>query len=210
MDRRRNEIMAVLAKWENDDAVAALRAIRAAALIRSKHVTQLSGVLLTNGVAVASDGYCLITVPLVDYHGGPDVMIPDGIITQLEKIKLTKKTRPGSFSILDDDQAIIVGWWAVGSTPNVITAPKTTIDQFPSWQRLVPPPEDWKITSTAPALLSAELLSRVGKVAAELDDPEALVQLRHMPSPEQGTLWSLHTRLGEVMWVQMPVVKQAK
>jgi len=199
--------MAVLAKWENDAAAAALRAIRAAALIRRKDVAQLSGVLLTNGIAVASDGYCLITVPL-DYQG-PDVVIPDGIITQLGKIRLTKRTRPGSLLISDeDDQAIIVEWWAVGSTPEVITAPKT--GPFPAWQRLVPPPEDWQINSAAPALLDVELLSRLGKVAAELDDEDALVQLRHMPSPEEGTLWSIHTRLGEIMWVQMPVVQRSK
>jgi hypothetical protein len=201
--------MAVLAKWENDAAAAALRAIRAAALIRRKDVAQLSGVLLTNGIAVASDGYCLITVPL-DYQG-PDVVIPEGIITQLGKIKLTKRTRPGSLSVSlsDDDQEIVVEWWAVGSEPEVMTAPKA-LDPFPSWQRLVPPPAEWKISSTAPALLDVELLSRLGKVAAELDDPDALIQLRHMPSPEEGTLWSIHTRLGEIMWVQMPVVRRSK
>jgi len=199
--------MAVLGKWENDEAIAALRAIRGAAVVRRREVRQLSGVLLTEGLAVATDVYCLITVPL-DYHG-PDVVIPDAILTRLEKIRLSKKTRPGSLTISDDEDGITVEWWAVGSDPDINTAPKP-VDPFPSWERVVPPPEGLKINPEAPARLEVELFTRIGKVAAELDkpdEPDALLRLAHMPSPEKATVWVMETKAGEVTWVVMPVVK---
>ena len=200
--------MAVLAKWENDNAIAALRAIRGAAVVRRKETRQLSGVLLTEGLAVATDSYCLITVPL-DYHG-PDLVIPDAIITRLEKIRLTRKTKPGSLTISEDENGITVEWWAVGSDPDVITAPKA-IDPFPSWERVLPPPEERRINPSESARLEVELFTRISKVAAELDkpnEPDALLRLAHMPSPEKATVWVMETKAGEVTWVVMPVVKE--
>jgi hypothetical protein len=195
--------MSVLANWEGVEAVGALRAIRAASVVRQKGEAQdaLAGVLLTDGLAVATDSYCLITVPLA--YEGPDFVMPSSVLDRLEKIKITAHIYPCRLEISESEQMINVQWFS-GTMTEVFNAEKI-VRSFPNWRSLTISPEDYEISSPKPVLLKIALLNRVAKVASELGDRDAEIELQHVVDSYKVTVWSIKTGgYGDVMWMQMP------
>jgi len=200
--------MSVLAKWEGQDAVTALRAIRAAAVVRSKNVArkELRGVLLTDGVVVASDWYCLIVVPLS--YQGPDIFLPSTVLDRLEKIKLTPRVGTCTLEISDSEKTINVRW-SDGTTTEVSNA-EMEENSFYDWKAVTISPDQYQISSSESVLLSINLFTRIAKVASELGDRNATIELRHVTSSKHATVWSIKTAgykdgFRDVMWIQMPV-----
>jgi len=200
--------MSVLAKWEGQDAVTALRAIRAAAVVRSKNVArkELRGVLLTDGVVVASDWYCLIVVPLS--YQGPDIFLPSTVLDRLEKIKVTPHVGTCSLEISDSEKRINVRW--SDNTTTEVSNAEMEENSFLDWKAVTIPPDQYQISSSESVLLSINLLTRIAKVASELGDSNATIELRHVINSKDATVWSIKTAgykdgFRDVMWIQMPV-----
>jgi len=198
-----------LAKWENDDAVRALRAIRAAAVVRDKDGLNraIRGVLLTEGFAVATDMYCLINVPL--QYEGSDFVLPELIVDRLSKIRLSARMSFCTLLISESDGMIHVKWSAEksGDVMEVMSATEEH-EPYPSWRNIMVSPDDYKIDASQSAWFAVDLFSRVYKVASELGDRDALIRLEHMIGLDKKTVWTIRSpKFGDVMWMQMPVKK---
>jgi len=199
--------MTVFAKWEGQEAVSALRAIRAAAVVRGgkdETRTVLRGVILTDGMAVATDSYCLIAVPL--QYQDQDIVLPSSVVDGLEKIKITPRMGLCSLEISDTEKTINVQW-TNGTSAEVFNGHKDEVS-FPDWRSLTISPDQYSISSSEPVALSIKLLSRVAKVGSELGDRDARITLQHVPNSKSVTVWSIKAgEFSDVMWMQMPMRK---
>jgi len=199
--------MTELVKWENDDAVRALRAIRAAAVVRDKDGLNraIRGVLLTEGFAVATDMYCLINVPL--QYEVSDVVLPESVVERLSKIRLRVYMPRCTLSISEQDDSINVEWSAEGATEAM--SARKEVEVYPDWRHVMVSPDDYKIDASQSAWFAVDLFSRVYKVASELGDRDALIRLEHMVGLDKKTVWTIRSpKFGDVMWMQMPVVRK--
>lgn len=198
--------MPVISEWKNEKAITAIRAIRAAAVNRKKgdyYRKSLCGVYLTDGIALASDAYTMVTIPIP--YKGQDLVLPSKIVERIVSINLSDIKFVSSFTISKDKQFIYVDW-IIGTTKYSSVEVQET-EPFPNWKFVLPADDQYKISSPSPEL-NIDLFFRIAKIVRELGDvKKSTVKLVHMPSPEEATVWSINVpSFGSCTWVQMPVV----
>ena len=198
----------LVASWIGSDAIAAVRAIAAAAVTRGTDPVRptLGQVELSEadgkGRAVATDAYCLAIVPIA-YHGEPTVL-PVGVVTLLTKVtaaELKRAQHDPTWHLTitrDGDHFTAV----VGGRDGTRTASDMVTGPYPAWGQLVAAAH---AIEDRPVGLNPTLLARTAKVAKILNAETAPLVLVHT-NGAKPTVWELRTsEAGTVTWLQMPV-----
>lgn len=199
----------LVASWIGSDAVAAIRAIQAAAVTRGTDNVRptLGQVELSEadgkGRVVATDTYCMAIVPM-DYHGETTVL-PVGVVTMISKIPAAELKRAKTY---DPSYHLTITRFGdtvtavVGGSDGTRTASDRISGPYPRWEMLVP--TEYTI-STNPVGFNPTFLARTARWAKMFDDdtaPLVLVNLHdHKP-----TVWQFRSREhGVLTWLQMGI-----
>lgn len=197
-----------LASWSGADAIAAMRAIRAAGVVRCKDAMRqpICGVLLTLGQAVATDTYHLATVTL-DYQGS-DVLLPSVVVTAITKVPLPalkrgEKDSSYEFTIARSGRALVVTFGGRDGT-QLVTCDELEYG-FPAWAHLMP--ERYEMAPECAIGFRADNLKCFASVLKALDLPdETPVVLVHLKESEnKPTVWEIRSNTVLVRLLAMPV-----
>lgn len=199
----------LVASWIGSDAVAAIRAISAAAVTRGTDNVRpnLCQVELSEadgkGRVVATDTYCMAIVP-IDYHGDP-VVLPAGLVTMISKIPAAELKRAETYdpsyhlTITRSGETVTA---VVGGQGGTRTASDRVSGPYPRWEMLLP--AEYSI-STNPVGFNPTLLARTAKWAKMFADDTAPLVLVHLHD-HNPTVWQFRSREhGVLTWLQMAI-----